>query len=148
MNSKDKGNIGEAVFMAEMIKQGCIVSKPFGDNARYDFIVDVGGKLLKFQVKYCNSINENQGIVCPCASSTNHTTNKHYSTYENDVDYMAFYIAPYDKLAIVSLKEIGNKKSIVFPTPDKGQARHYIDDINDLYNFENEFINIIKKLFE
>lgn len=132
MNSKDKGNIGEAVFMAEMIKQGCIVSKPFGDNARYDFIVDVEGKLLKFQVKYCNSTNENQGIVCPCASSTNHTTNKHYSTYENDVDYMAFYIAPYDKIAIVSLKEIGNKKSIVLRNekPLNGQTEgiRYIDD--------------------
>lgn len=43
---------------------------------------------------------------------------------------------------------LGNKKSIVFPTPDKGQDRHYIEDINDLYNFENEFINIIKKLCE
>ena len=112
MNSKDKGNIGESVFLAEMIKKGCIVSKPFGDNARYDFIVDVNGKLLKFQVKYCNCFSENNSILCPCASSANHTTNKKYSSYKNDVDYMAFYLAPYDKIAILSIKEIGNRKTI------------------------------------
>ena len=54
MNSKDKGNIGEAIMLAEFIKRGIQVSIPFGDNARYDLIIDLNGKLYKVQVKYCN----------------------------------------------------------------------------------------------
>lgn len=38
---------------------------------------------------------------------------------------------------------LGNKKSILLPTDDKGQERHYIEDINDIYNFENELLNIV-----
>ena len=45
MNSKTKENIGEIKVASEFIKYGCIVSFPFGDNARYDLIVDTGDEL-------------------------------------------------------------------------------------------------------
>lgn len=115
MNSKDKGNIGEALALAEFIKYGVSVSIPYGDNARYDLVADFNGKLNKIQVKYCNQkISENNSVICPCASSTNHTTNKHYTTYENDIDYFVFYLAEWDKLLLVPIEKIGTKKSIMF----------------------------------
>lgn len=115
MNSKDKGNIGEALALAEFIKYGIAVSIPYGDNARYDLVADFNGKLNKIQVKYCNQkISENNSIVCPCASSINHTTNKHYTTYKNDIDYFVFYLAEWDKLLLVPIEKIGSKKSIMF----------------------------------
>ena len=115
MNSKDKGTIGEALALAEFIKYGIAVSIPYGDNARYDLVADFNGKLNKIQVKYCNQkISENNSIVCPCASSTNHTTNKHYTTYENDIDYFVFYFAEWNELLLVPIEKIGTKKSIMF----------------------------------
>lgn len=115
MNSKDKGNIGEALALAEFIKYGIAVSIPYGDNARYDLVADFNGKLNKIQVKYCNQkISENNSIVCPCASSTNHTTNKHYTIYENDIDYFVFYLAEWNELLLVPIEKIGTKKSIMF----------------------------------
>ena len=104
MNSKDKGNIGEAIVLAEFTKRKIQVAIPFGDNARYDLIAEFNGKLNKIQVKYCGQITENNSFICPCASSTNHTTNKHLSTYDNDVDYMAFYLASIDKLLLVPIE--------------------------------------------
>ena len=44
MNSKDKGNIGEAIAIAEFTKRNIQVSIPFGDNARYDLVADFNGK--------------------------------------------------------------------------------------------------------
>lgn len=115
MNSKDKGNIGEAVILAEFVKNNIQVAIPFGDNARYDLIAEFNGKLNRIQVKYCNQkVTENNSISCPCASSTNHTTNKNYTTYENDIDYFCFYLAEWDELLIVPIEQIGTKKSIVF----------------------------------
>lgn len=47
MNSKTKGNIGEAIALAEFAKRNIQVAIPFGDNARYDLIADFNGKLNK-----------------------------------------------------------------------------------------------------
>jgi hypothetical protein len=115
MNSKTKGNIGEAIILNEFVKKGVQVSIPFGDNSRYDLIADFNGKLNRIQVKYCNQkISENGSIVCPCASSTNHTTNKHLSTYQNDVDYFAFYLVEWECCLLVPISKIGTRKTICF----------------------------------
>ena len=123
MNSKDKGNIGEAIVLAEFTKRQIQVAIPFGDNARYDLIAEFNGKLNKIQVKYCGQITENNSFLCPCASSTNHTTNKHLSTYDNDVDYMAFYLVAIDKLLLVPIEQLEGKKTITFrlEPPRNGQ---------------------------
>ena len=124
MNSKDKGNIGEAIVLAEFTKRQIQVAIPFGDNARYDLIAEFNGKLNKIQVKYCNQKIINGSISCPCVSSTNHTTNKHLSTYDNDVDYMAFYLASIDKLLLVPIEQLKGRKSITFrlEPPKNGQT--------------------------
>lgn len=114
INSKDKGNIGESIILNEFVKRRIQVSIPFGDNARYDLIADFNGKLNKIQVKYCNQKIRNGSISCPCKSSFNHTTNKHYSTYKNDVDYMAFYLAEWDCSLLVPISVIGERKDIAF----------------------------------
>lgn len=123
MSSKDKGNIGEAIVLAEFTKRQIQVAIPFGDNARYDLIAEFNGKLNKIQVKYCGQITENNSFTCPCASSTNHTTNKHLTTYDNDVDYMAFYITSIDKLLLVPIEQLAGKKTITFrlEAPKNGQ---------------------------
>ena len=132
MNSKDKGNIGEAVVLAEFVKRKIQVAIPFGDNARYDLIADFNGKLNKIQVKYCSQITENNSFTCPCVSSTNHTTNKHLSTYENDVDYMAFYLVSIDKLLLVPIERLEGKKTITFRLePPKNGQRIGINLVED-----------------
>lgn len=135
MISKEKGNIGEAIVLAEFVKRGVQCSIPFGDTARYDLIAEFGGRLNKIQIKYCNQITENNSVTCPCASSTNHTTNKHYTTYENDVDYIACYVVPMDRCILVPIKEIGKQKSITIrlAPPNNNQKNvRYIED----YSFE------------
>ena len=131
MISKEKGNIGEAIVIAEFVKRGIQVSIPFGDCARYDLIAEFKGKLNRIQVKYCNQLRENNSILCPCASSKNHTTNKQYSTYESDVDYFAFYLVPWDQVVLVPIEIIGSKKSFNLrrDKPANGQSNY--NDIKD-----------------
>lgn len=135
MNSKEKGNIGEAIALAKFIELGVQVSIPFGDNARYDLVAEFNGKLNKIQVKYCNQLSENDSVICPCASSTNHTTNKHYTTYEKDVDYMCFYLAPWNEIILIPIEDIGNRKTIVVRrTPPKNNQSNITLVSN--YSFE------------
>ena len=51
MNSKDVGNLGEHIAIVELLKYGIIVSRPLGDNARYDLILDIKNQLFTCQVK-------------------------------------------------------------------------------------------------
>lgn len=135
MISKEKGNIGEAIVLAEFVKRGIQVSIPFGDNARYDLIAEFNGRLNKIQVKYCNDLSKNNSIVCPCSSSLNHTTNKNRTTYEEDIDYFAFYLVPWDMCILVPIEKVGSKKSMLFRQikPANGQSNY--NDVKD-YTFE------------
>lgn len=110
--NKQKGNLGEAKCLAKMVELGVPVSLPFGDNERYDLIIDHNGKLERIQVKY-SSYQESEGsIIFKVSSSTNHTTNKHLTTYENDVDAFLLYNALTDEVYYVPIEVIGNKKTI------------------------------------
>lgn len=50
-NTQIQGALTEQKCFLKCIEQGYIVSKPLFDNARYDFILDTGNKILKIQVK-------------------------------------------------------------------------------------------------
>ena len=51
IQAKTVGTILELQFAAECIRRGAVVSQPFGDNAHYDFLVDVRAKIYRVQVK-------------------------------------------------------------------------------------------------
>ena len=131
MNSKSKGNIGEAMVLAEFVKQGVQVSIPYGDNARYDLVAEINGKLCRIQVKYCDQKLRNGSVCCPCSSSLNHTTNKKRTTYLDDVDYIAFYQKQWDCCCLVPIDEIGNGKTITFrmskPQNNQQDRVHYVE---------------------
>ena len=132
MNSKDKGNIGEAIMLAEFIKRGIQVSIPFGDNARYDLIIDLNGKLYKVQVKYCNErISVNNSVACPCSSSYNHTTNKVKKRYIDDIDFICFYLAEWNEKLILPIEKIANQLTITFRKDKPQNALRNVNYVSD-----------------
>src|SRR5579864_2759303 len=55
LSSKAKGEIGELAFLHKAASLGFGVTMTYGDNERYDFILDSGERLWRVQVKstYC-----------------------------------------------------------------------------------------------
>ena len=47
LDSKQKGNLTELQCITAFIAEGCTVSIPYGDCAKYDFIIDFNGQLFK-----------------------------------------------------------------------------------------------------
>lgn len=137
--NKQKGNIGEAKCLAKMIELGVPVSLPFGDNERYDMIIEKDNQLLKVQVKYSTQSESEGSILFKCASSTNHTTNKHYSTYENDIDAFLFYNGLTNEVYFIPIEVIGTRKTITLRmTPSKnGQVKNCL--FTQDYLAENQF---------
>lgn len=142
MNSKTKGQLSEAKALYELQKHNIPVCVPWGDNERYDLVAEFNGKLNKIQVKTAND-ERNGAICCYCRSSTNHTTNKKLSTYENDVDYFIFVNQIYDLVAIVPIEEIKDKKTFTLrltpPANNQTAGIKYFKDYS-LDNFLNDIV--------
>lgn len=67
MNRKRAGNINELVVIAKLMEYG-EVSIPYGNNARYDCILDKDGELLRIQIKTARGIDENRFVI-PAANT-------------------------------------------------------------------------------
>ena|SRR5216684_735475 len=67
-NSKAIGETTEAVILAHLIQRGDSVSLPFGNNQRYDMIVDRRGQLIRAQ---CKTGRLRNGVVLFNACSFN-----------------------------------------------------------------------------
>jgi hypothetical protein len=46
-NCKRRGEWAELQFMAKAAKFGLRISKPWGEMARYDMVIDTGGRLVR-----------------------------------------------------------------------------------------------------
>ena len=76
--------------MAAFMANGYTISIPYGDNAKYDFIADVDGKLLKIQVKTAFvKKQDDTSIHFSCVST--HINCKGASNYkysQSDIDFL------------------------------------------------------------
>lgn len=71
MNTKYIGEISEAFIAAELLKMGFSVSRPIGDNQRYDMLIDSKGKFYRVQCKTGNML-ANGSLQFPTASTYAH----------------------------------------------------------------------------
>lgn len=94
MNSKAVGEISEAVVLAELIKQGKTVLLPFGDNQRYDMVVEENNNFTRIQVKTGRIDN---GCVVFNTVSISPFTNVHKG-YKGEADLFAVYSPDLNKV--------------------------------------------------
>jgi len=103
---KRKGELGELVFVLTAASHGLIVSKPYGDSAAYDFLVQSGRRIRRVQVKA--AFTERLGSY-----TFNVTSGRHRYYTEKDIDFLAAYIGPLDVWYIVPVHVIQSTAAIV-----------------------------------
>jgi len=127
IDTKIKGNVTEMESMLAFMKLGYNISIPFGEDSRYDFIVDINDKLYKIQCKTCSEIiDENNQILAikfkTVRQSGSKTTNWTRTKYEeNEIDYFA--TSYQGKCYLVPLKECSNEKILRIIPPKNGQIK-------------------------
>src|ERR1039457_2020796 len=87
MNSKAKGEISEGHVIAQLLTHGYAPSMPFGDNQRYDLIVEDGAHLWRAQVKTARM--RNGCLVFNCCSIDVNTQARR--TYHGQIDIFLAY---------------------------------------------------------
>lgn len=84
-NTKQLGDETEARIISELVAAGYSVSVPFGDNDKYDLIVDNEGDLYRIQCKTAWA-NKQNTIRFNTHSQTTKDGAYHEQTYEDEVD--------------------------------------------------------------
>ena len=101
MNTKRKGNIAEVNAIAAFVERGIPISVPFGDNERYDMIIDLH-KLLRVQ---CKLGHLDSGCVefSTCSSYAHRGGKK--KGYSEDIDIFVVWFPPTRQLYVIPVEE-------------------------------------------
>ena len=108
MNPKRKGETTEAVVISEMIKRGFDVSVPFGENTRYDLVLDNGKELKTVQCK-TGRLKDNV-VKFNTASTTSNYTETVEKDYSEQVDSFIVYCYENDGLYQIPIEEAPNSE--------------------------------------
>lgn len=111
---KQQGDTTELRFMLLNQELGYTISKPFGDNAKYDLIVDTGIELQRIQVKSTRRKETSSGMDCyNCLVCSGADSKQQYST--KDIDYVAIYVIPENAWYKIPVKDIKGKTVKLYP---------------------------------
>ena len=97
-NTKVIGDISELRVAVALCEAGYVVSKPLGENQRYDFVADDGERLLRVQVK---TGRIRRGVVLFAACSTHGHRNRAQRPYHGEIDLLAVYAPQNGKVYLV-----------------------------------------------
>ncbi|HTD36916.1 MAG TPA: group I intron-associated PD-(D/E)XK endonuclease [Candidatus Limnocylindrales bacterium] len=104
-NTKRVGDISEAHVIAAFAKLGYHVLLPFGENHRYDLVVDDGERLFRVQVKTGRLRRDGTVIEYSCSSSHAHRGGAS-RPYFGEIDYLAVYCPGTQKVYLLPEKEL------------------------------------------
>jgi len=119
MNPKAVGEISEGMVLAALVKRGKVVLMPFGNNQRYDFVIDEGGRFERAQVKTGRLAN---GVITFKTSSVNGFTGKR-TTYEGGADVFLVYCPETDTVYRVPVNDVGTSMASLRVDPAKGGSK-------------------------
>ena len=112
-NPKAIGERSEGIVLAELMRLGCVVLLPFGNNQRYDLVVDEGGTFVRAQVKTAWWTNGSIGFK---TNSVNAFTGQR-RTYVGDADVFMVYSPHTDKVYRVPVTECGTSATYLRVDP-------------------------------
>ena len=105
-DTKRIGDRSEAAVLAALVRNGYLVSIPFGENHRYDLIADDGARLVRIQVKTGRIF---RGSICfRCCSTHQHRRSGPTSSrpYFGQIDFLAVYCRENGKIYMVPESEM------------------------------------------
>jgi hypothetical protein len=108
---KRMGELSELDFLRKSMGMGMIVSKPWGDSYRYDFVCDTGGRLWRVQVR---STEERFGARGYAVHASVYVGRKIVGLTAKDIDVLIGYIVSRDIWYVVPVQAFVPRKNLWF----------------------------------
>jgi hypothetical protein len=116
MNTKDKGDISVAVAISVFLEKGLAVLIPFGDNRRYDLVIEENGEFRRIQVK---TGVVKKGTVRFRTVSSYHHRGRASMGYKGQIEAFAVYVPTIKKLYLVPVDGVGGAEGCLRTSPTK-----------------------------
>lgn len=155
------GNVVELKCIAKFIELGYEVSIPYGNGARYDFIVDVNGQFLKIQCKSCshpkskttNDYDTNALQISTSSLTTNTQKTVRHSYTKEQIDYFAtsyndqIYLIPVEECSSSKILRLSPPRSTnnIYNKAEDYEIEKIISPSNELLKSKEEFIQRCKQ---
>jgi hypothetical protein len=111
-NSKLRGEWAELRFLTRAVEHGLMVSRPWGDSAPYDLMVEHNGRVLRVQVK-STMYGVNGGYLCKLPHDRSRTARV------RRVEFVAVYIIPEDVWYILPAHVAAGLRGNIWLTPHR-----------------------------
>ncbi len=115
MNTKAKGERSEGIILGHLTRLGYVVLFPFGNNQRYDLVVDRDGGFIRGQ---CKTATYQDGSVVFYACSTNGFTGQKRG-YRGQIDVFWVYCPALDQVYEVPVNDVGERVAYLRVDPLK-----------------------------
>ena len=124
VNTKQIGNVTEVECMLAFLKLGYNVLTPYGDCERYDFVVDIGNKFYRIQVKTANVNHIEEGYI-NFQTSNKTTKNGVFVRHSYTADQIDYFMTSYNnKCYLIPVDECSKtEKRLRFTPPKNGQVK-------------------------
>ncbi|KAB1193058.1 hypothetical protein GJR96_06215 [Haloferax sp. MBLA0076] len=103
---KQRGQCSEAAVLFEFVRTGVTVLEPFGDNERYDFVIQLCGEFYRVQVK-TGRLTDGR-VQFETRSSGTLTRRVKKEGYDGQIDIFAVYSPDLEQSYIVPIDEAPN----------------------------------------
>ncbi|MGA9994088.1 MAG: group I intron-associated PD-(D/E)XK endonuclease [Pyrinomonadaceae bacterium] len=99
-NQQRKSEIARLKVEARALELDVICSRPSIEGTRYDCILDIAGKLLRAQIKYCDCAASNSSGAVQLRLKSNVGQGAARCYTEEEVDVLLVYIPSIDKICL------------------------------------------------
>jgi hypothetical protein len=95
------------MFMVKAAQLGFATAKPYGDSRRYDFILDVGRRLWRVQVKSSSAKQYGSYMV-----NLQRNANGEIVFYDaSEIDFVVAYVFPCEAWFVIPVEAIAGRKT-------------------------------------
>jgi hypothetical protein len=120
-----KAEIAMVKVCMRALQLGAFVSKPVFEGARYDYIIEIGGKLYRAQVKYADGKHRSISGAVEVNLRKQIKKNRNHPYDENEIDVLLVYVPKIDRICWFGPEIFSGKQGIsirLIPTKN-GQVK-------------------------
>jgi hypothetical protein len=122
VDAKTKGEVTEAIVLSELVKRDVPVLTPFGENHRYDFVVELADSFHRLQCKTARREGDRLRFQVNSTSPSN--TGQTKSDYKGDVDYFVTHSRAVEETYLVPIDVVGtSSKTLRLEPPENNQSK-------------------------
>ncbi len=116
------GDIAQAKVLAALVGVYDNVLMPFGENSRYDFVVEDGDRFLRIQCK-SGRLRNGAILFAACSSNYHHPNNQgtklYQHPYRGQADLFSVYCPDTEAVYLIPVDDVGMRRVALRVTPPR-----------------------------